>query len=105
MRDDGLPEEFEALYDKIDREMRSYITAVILGEEDNKQGIHDRLVALHPRSDVMAIILGVWFNMTRYLMVEHSGAKNLNELLDVWVEFSRDIEFDILTNGGDNGSQ
>lgn len=101
----NTPDDFESLYDRIDREMRAYVTAVILQEEPEKERIHRLLVDLEPRPEVMAMILGTWFNMTRYLLMEYSGASTPVELLDVWINTSRDIELDILTNGKKDGTE
>lgn len=92
---DLTPEELE----KFDRKMRSYITALLLGEETEMGTIAKEIMEHkdHPAYTVM--LLSSYGAMTGYLLAyinELQGEETMESLFMLWSEISQEIEMETI---------
>jgi hypothetical protein len=89
---DLTPEKLQ----EFDRKMRSYITAILLGDEQEMGEIAKSIMEYkdHPAYTVM--LLSSYGAIAAYLLSLMADSENVEEIFNIWSEISQEIELEAI---------
>ena len=85
----------------VDRALRTYVTGVLLNDEEIEEEALTTLYEYQDHPDFVPIIAATIGSLTPYVM-EHITEKDINGLTVLWSQISQAIELEILTGTPDD---